>query len=132
MVCSYSSPNGLKYSDFGIHSFSALLLDHSLKVALPRGHRAHSPWIKVYLAPSGFLHNHRHFILCIILRRGPWASSNCQSPKRFKRSKWTLVPCLYPPILLHTATRVTFLNINIICHPCLKSLNGPNCFQDEI
>lgn len=118
MVFCYNTLNGLKYSDFSL-----------LRVALSWVHRPHILWInRPNLDLIGFLHNHRYFILCIILRRGPRSSSNCKKkihgPKRFKCFKWTPLQCLCPPIL-HTAARY-FLEYKYHLSSSLKSLNGPN------
>lgn len=131
----YSSPSGLKYPGFSLHSFSALLLQHSLAVTLCRVHRPQSPWIEciqIYLVSFVII---SIFTLCLILKKGQSIGfiklQRELWPKKFKCSNWILLHVvLYPPILLHTTGTCCFWNIDI-SQPCLKSLSGPNCFQGK-
>lgn len=102
VVFCYNTLNGLKHSDFSLHSFLAFLLEHLLSVALSWVHRLHGLC----------------FILCIILRRGPWSSSNCKKGSMAQNGLNALTRLRFNACVLQFSTLLPdiFWNINIICH----------------
>lgn len=78
-----------KYPVFSLHSFAALLLEHSLRVPLSRVHRLYSPQVEVHLDLTGFLCD-RHVLLYALSQNGVCRlhqiAKEIQSPKRFKCS----------------------------------------------